>query len=87
MNHQPTSLDLAADLRRCLYLSLSQEGFTDQNFLTFFHHALQVFSQIKNQIDPSLLSLLQKLLRRSQNSQLSLQKRREDLLTASLLLS
>ncbi|GEM_PF-5386475 len=78
--YKPTKLDAATDLRRSIYASFSKKKFDDPNFKTFFNHALEILKKIK--VDKTVLQRIQK----SQDKNLEDEKRREDLLTASILL-
>ena len=80
MTYQPTKLDVVTDLRRCIYASYSEKKFSDPNFKTFFDHAMKILKNKK--IDNEII----KRLKKSQNEKLDENKRREDLLTASILL-
>lgn len=80
MSHTPTNLDVASDLRRSIYASFSKSKFEDVNFRTFFNHALEILKKMN--VDRVVLKRIQK----SQDESLEDNKRREDLLTASILL-
>ncbi|MCG2685894.1 hypothetical protein L6258_00820 [Candidatus Parcubacteria bacterium] len=45
MIRQPTPLDVATDLKRCVHASLSEKGFESQNFKTFLNHGLTTLNQ------------------------------------------
>ncbi|MBL7150337.1 hypothetical protein ISS86_00190 [Candidatus Microgenomates bacterium] len=86
MNHQPTPLDMATDLRRCIYASFSRKGFDDPNVKTFFNHALMIFRKLEGTLDKQTFTAINKQLTKAQNPNSNHQKRREDLLMATVLL-
>lgn len=86
LTHTPTLLDAAADLKRCIYASFSDQGFRDPNVITFLSHAHKVIDSWEAQLDAKLLAQIRMRLQKAQSPELSDKKRREDLLTAALLL-
>lgn len=86
MSHFPTSADIATDLRRCVYASLSPKKFSDETYLEFYHHAQKIYLALRKSINPTLRKEVNKRLKKTQNSQNPDSERREDLLTASILL-
>lgn len=86
MTYKPTPQDAASDLLRCIYASLSKEGFKNPNFETFFSHALKVIDQCGDDLDPRILGVVKRCLSRAKDPNLEEAKAREDLLTAASLL-
>jgi len=86
MTHRPTLFDAAADLRRCIYASLSSEGFNNPNFHRFLSHALGIIDQIEDAKEPRVLEIVNRCLSRAQGQDIDSIKAREDLLMAALLL-
>ena len=80
MTHQPTKLDAASDLRRCIYASFSKQKFEDPVFIKFFNHMRDILR--KQKVDKAVFERLEK----AQGENLDDNKRREDLLTASIFL-
>jgi hypothetical protein len=83
-NHQANLLDAAADLRRCIYASLSPHGFSDPNVVRFLNHANHIISATRRK--DKYVKLAQQRIEKAQKGNLSPAKRREDLLTAAILL-
>lgn len=86
MSHRPTPADVAADLMRCIYASYSQNGFDDENVVRFLTHAKNSLYKIKDRMPKTSLRIIEQRLKSSMNKQLSIEKRREDFLTASIFL-
>ncbi len=78
--YKPTKLDAITDLRRCIYASFSKQKFDDPVFKDFYNHAKNILRTQK--VNNSVL----KRLENAQNKNLDDNKRREDLLTASIFL-
>jgi hypothetical protein len=78
--HRPTKLDAVTDLRRCIYASFSKDKFDDSNYKIFLAHAIKILKNM--QVNKMALVRLEK----SQDESLDDNKRREDLLTAAILL-
>ncbi len=78
--HKPTKLDAITDLRRCIYASFSKDKFDDANYKIFFKHAIKILQNIS--VSKKILLRVEK----SKDKNLGDDKRREDLLTASILL-
>ena len=87
MTHQPTPLDVACDLRRCIYASFSEVGFDDSNFRDFLAHGLADLECVEDDLNPKLLRLIRSRLAKVQNSGCDISKRREDILLAANLLA
>lgn len=86
MTYQPTVLDAASDLRRCIYASYSPEGFNDSNFVTFFSHAQMIIKKVANDLDDQVIKTVNERMDKTQDKEQPLSKRREDLLTSAILL-
>jgi len=87
MNYQPTFFDVAADLKRCIYASLSEGGFEDQNAKEFLNHALMIFKTLEATTNKQVLKIIKRSLHKAQDFKLDPQKRRENLLMAAVFLS
>lgn len=83
MTHQPTPRDAACDFRRCVYASLSPDGFDNANLRAFLNHGLAVFEEVKDGIDPQVRQLVRERLSKAQDPKRDLSYRREDLLMAA----
>lgn len=86
MTHIPNKLDVAADLRRCLYSSYSDLVFDDGNVKVFLQRAENNLGKLKKNIDKKTLDLVEKMIQKAKNSSSLPERRREDLLLASCLL-
>lgn len=86
MTHTPTLLDVASDLRRCIYASFDEGEFDNKNFLIFWNNAQKILRPMQNNLDSHTKKLITKQLNKSQNKTVSLEKRREDLLLVASLL-
>lgn len=83
MSHTPTSLDVASDLRRCVYASLSSDGFEDKMYQECLQDALTGLDQIKGKLNKNIYLSIYKLIHKQNKD---IRRRREDLLTASIIL-
>lgn len=81
-SHKPTLQDAAADLYRCVYFSIQNNGFESTNFDRFLSNAENILSDYQS----IKVERVKDLIKRSKDSSKELIKRQEDLLTASLLL-
>jgi len=86
MTYQPTLQDAALDLWRCVYASFGKETFDSPSFKGFFNNGLAVISSCRGMLDPRRLGLIEDCLNRAQKEDLEPNKRREDILTAAVLL-
>ena len=86
MNHIPNKLDIKTDLRRSVMASFSQKRFNDKNFITFFNNALKNLDLLKKKIGESKYNEIKERANKSKDIQNSIEKRREDLLTAASLI-
>jgi len=87
MSHTPTSSDIAADLIRCIHASYSDKGFKDENVAAFLTHAQRDLRRVKKSIPAHTRTIIETRLKKSTNTRLSPYKRREDMLTAAVLLA
>jgi hypothetical protein len=86
MSRKPTNLDIAADLRRCIYASYSKDRFQDKNVSVFLLHALRDLKRAKSTFDKKQYKNIMKCIRKSRQESLPDHKRRENLLTAAILI-
>lgn len=86
MAYQPTPLDAATDLKRCLSASYDERPFASATFTTFLNHSLTIIKHLEDSLDRSRLKIIQERLAKAQDPVADPQKRREDLLTAAVLL-
>lgn len=84
MSHHITRMDIVTDLRRALSSSYSEKGFSDTNFKTFLKNAEKNLKTIN--LKKETLSAVSQRLGKAKNPKQSIQKRREDILTAASLL-
>jgi len=86
MTHIPNKFDIITDLRRCLYSSYSNSLFEDENVKLFLTNAEKNLETIKDKLNKNTFKLIKNRLERAKNTKYLVEKRREDLLTASCLL-
>ncbi len=86
MTHIPNKFDVITDLRRCLYSSYSDTLFEDENVKFFLINAEKNLETVKNELEKSTFELIKNRLEKAKNNKYIIEKRREDLLTASCLL-
>ena len=86
MKYKPTLLDAAADLKRCIYASFSEQGANDPNFKVFLRHGKEIINQSKSNIDKKTLTVIRQRLNKAEELNSNLPKAREDLLMAASLL-
>jgi len=86
MTHIPNKFDIITDLRRCLYSSYSNSLFEDENVKLFLTNAEKNLETIKDKLNKNTFKLIKNRLERAKNTKYLIEKRREDLLTASCLL-
>ena len=86
MSHKPNKLDIVTDLRRCLYASFNANGFESENALIFIKKAEEKLNALKNKINKENYLLIKQRIQKAKNANSSLSRRREDLLTASVLI-
>lgn len=84
MNHRPRRLDVATDLIRCIYASLSEDGFESENLSTFFSQALKKLNLVKKTLDPQTFKFVKERIDKSKDKNLPAKKRREELLSAAI---
>jgi len=86
MTHIPNKFDVITDLRRCLYSSYSDTLFEDENVKFFLTNAEKNLETIKDELNRNTFKLVKNRLEKAKNNKYLIEKRREDLLTASCLL-
>lgn len=86
MTHIPNKFDVITDLRRCLYSSYSNTLFEDENVKFFLTNAEKNLETIKGELKKNTFKLVKNRLEKAKNNKYPIEKRREDLLTASCLL-
>jgi len=86
MSHKPNVLDIKTDLRRSVMASFSPKEFEDPNFKVFLINAQNNLERLKVEIGRSKYTEIKKRLSKAFDSQKSIEKRREDILTASSLI-
>ena len=86
MTHVPNKYDVITDLRRCLSSSYSDDLFEDKNVKVFLNKAEENLEFIKKDLEIKTYLEIKKRLEKAKDSEKDLNKRREDLLTASCLL-
>lgn len=84
--YQPTVNDVVVDLRRCIYASFTSQEFNDPNVTTFLDHATKLLNRLEKNLDKKNFEKVKSCLGKAQSITSKLEERREDLLTASLLL-
>lgn len=86
MNHIPNKYDVVTDLRRCVLASYSPKAFEDENVKTFLKKAEENLDQVKGNLNESAYQMAKQRIQKAKDPQNLLDKRREDLLTASCLI-
>ncbi len=86
MNHRPNELDVKTDLRRCVMASFAPENFEDKNFKTFLSCAQKNLDLIRQKIGERKFRQVIIRMQNASNRQNPIEKRREDLLTAGILI-
>jgi hypothetical protein len=84
MSYKPTKLDVITDFRRSIMASFSKEGFKDMNARTFLRKAETNLKELE--LSKNSSSLITERLEKAKNPKQPIEKRREDLLTASSLI-
>ena len=83
MSHFPNKYDVATDLRRCVLASYSPKAFEDENVKIFLKKAEENLEKIKENLNESTYQLTKQRIQKAKEPKNLLDKRREDLLTAS----
>lgn len=83
MSHIPNKYDVVTDLRRCVLASYSPKAFEDENVKIFLQKAEENLEKIKENLNESAYQLAKQRIQKAKESKNLLDKRREDLLTAS----
>jgi hypothetical protein len=86
MSHLPNEIDIKTDLRRSVMASFSPKQFSDTNFKTFIGNAQKNLELIKEKIGEKRYLEAKERIMKSEDKRNSVEKRREDLLTASSLI-
>lgn len=84
--HYPTKQDIVTDLRRCLMATYSDKAFEDENVKTFMANAENNLESVKKDLDEKNYLQIMQRLKKAKDPNNVLEKRREDLLTASCFL-
>jgi len=82
----PNVLDIKTDLRRAIMATFSKDKFVDANFKIFLKNAQKNLELIKQKVGNKKYLEVKGRILKSLDSQNSIEKRREDLLTASSLI-
>ena len=82
--HNPNVLDIKTDLRRAIMASFSKNGFKDANAKIFFENAERNLKKVK--LDKNTYLQVVERLKKAKDTNKIIEERREDVLTASLLL-
>lgn len=86
MSHLPNELDIRTDLRRSVMASFSPKKFTDTNFVTFVNNAQKNLELLKEKVGKRKYTEVKARIDKSKDTLKPIEKRREDLLTASSLI-
>ncbi len=86
MTHNITKYDVATDLKRCLYSSLSEKSFADENVVIFLKKAEENLGKIAFDLNENTYKLVNERIEKAKDVKSSHSRRREDLLMASCLL-
>jgi hypothetical protein len=84
MSHVPNHLDIKTDLRRSIMASFSEKGFKDANAKVFLKNAEENLKKVN--LDRDIYLQVVKRLKKAKDTSNIIAKRREDILTASLLI-
>jgi hypothetical protein len=86
MSHLPTELDIKTDLRRSIMASYTPKKFTDNNVKIFMRNARKNLESLKEKIGTKRYMEVKSRIAKAENPKNPIKKRREDLLTASVLI-
>lgn len=86
MSHIPNELDIKTDLTRCVMASLSPQAFEDKNFKTFLAGAQNKLELMKERIGEAKFKRVMIRIDKALDGENTVEKRREDLLTAAVLI-
>ncbi len=86
MKHIPNEMDIKTDLRRSVMASYSPKKFADINVATFINNAQRNLELIKEKIGKRKYAEVKTRIVKAEGKGRSIEKRREDLLTASVLI-
>ena len=84
MNYIPGRLDIKTDLRRAIMASFTKDGFDNINVKTFLENAERNLEKLK--LAKNTYTQVVERLNKARDENNTISKRREDLLTASLLI-
>lgn len=86
MSHNPNLNDIKTDLRRSVMASFSPKKLADSNFKIFLKKAETNLELLKKNIGIEKYKLIKSRINKSKEVSNPIEKRREDLLTASSLI-
>lgn len=86
MSHQPNKLDIKTDLRRSIMASFTPRKFADSNVKVFMKNAQNNLELLKGKIGKRRYLEVKERIAKAEDSKKPMEKRREDLLTASSLI-
>lgn len=86
MKHIPNKYDVITDLRRCLSASYADRFFEDENAKVFLLKAKTNLDRLKNDLEEETYLEVAKRIDKAKDERNPVNRRREDLLTASCLL-
>lgn len=86
MSHVVNRFDVKTDLRRAFMSSFSPKKFEDKNVAVFIDHAVKNMDLIKEKCGDRNFNKAKERIHKSLDKNMPLKKRREDLLTASVLI-
>jgi len=84
MSHTPNNLDVKTDLRRVIMSSFSENGFKNANVQVFLKKAEENLTKLN--LDKNIYVQVTKRLKKAKDTNNIIEMRREDVLTASLLI-
>ena len=85
MKHKPGRLDIKTDLRRSVMASYSPKKLDDENVLVFVNNARKNLRLLKGELGSKKFNEISERISKYEKKNLSVEKRRENLLTASSL--
>lgn len=86
MRHLPNEMDIKTDLRRGVMASFSPKKFADVNVVTFVNNAQKNLELLKERVGKRKYMEVKARIAKSEERGKPIEKRREDLLTASSLI-
>ena len=85
MSHIPGKFDVITDLRRAIFASLAKDGFKSKSYKGFLANAEKILKSIEP--TQTRFGQIENELSKARNTDLSEEKRRENLLMAANLIS